>query len=539
MIALDKAEKNIANTTASLILVLIVALGAFLRFKGIGEGSASLIEAHAITDSETLGMAFRKLIHPPLYYALLHGWALLFDDSVVSLRCFSAFFGCLSIPLLYFITRDLTRHQGTALLASTFLAILPLALWHSREIRHYSLWFFFFLVALWGLLGFARTSSSRARLAAYYLGSVGGIATHYYMVFYLLALVPSSFLLFGKKPLVKTYEEWRRWIAIHLPFLALPLAVFAGFSLKSEAPVKTILNKAEWGNPAVAGAPDSWSNLANLIYTQSDLTPENFVAGTIILLLLIAATLLLVRDPKLNRRAAYAVALCAFLPYFAITWLPIRSEQIRYFFLTSSMEVILLAYLFTWPFRVSHRAKNLLSYGLPAVGALVLVAGAISLGPYIERNLTTEYEDWNSVCDLLQSREADRDVIIINEPYMIHALKICYRGNAAILGSPVADIHEVKEGTKTYEPAEYRPNPRRLKGILKDHDHAWLIYSHAYHTDPRRRIIFNIMRKQFRSYSAYQFPGIKIFRYRGAKADSGSPGGDLIELRDQAPATGL
>lgn len=112
MIALDKAEKNIANTTASLILVLIVALGAFLRFKGIGEGSASLIEAHAITDSETLGMAFRKLIHPPLYYALLHGWALLFDNSVVSLRCFSAFFGCLSIPLLYFITRDLTPPRG-------------------------------------------------------------------------------------------------------------------------------------------------------------------------------------------------------------------------------------------------------------------------------------------------------------------------------------------------------------------------------------------------------------------------------------------
>ena len=60
---LEKEEKLLSDGKAFLILALILAAGSVLRFKGIGEGSASLIEAHAITDSQSLGMAFRKLEH--------------------------------------------------------------------------------------------------------------------------------------------------------------------------------------------------------------------------------------------------------------------------------------------------------------------------------------------------------------------------------------------------------------------------------------------------------------------------------------------
>ena len=77
-------------------------------------------------------------IHPPLYYALLHGWIGLFGAGPVSLRLLSVLFGVLAIPAIYLAGRRMLSHRA-ALLAAFLLAISPLHVYYSQEVRMYGL----------------------------------------------------------------------------------------------------------------------------------------------------------------------------------------------------------------------------------------------------------------------------------------------------------------------------------------------------------------------------------------------------------------
>ena len=83
-------------------------------------------------------------IHPPLYYALLHGWTLLAGTGPVALRLFSVAAGTLAIPAIYAAGRQMLGRRG-AWLAALLLALNPLHVYYSQEVRMYG------LVALLGL----------------------------------------------------------------------------------------------------------------------------------------------------------------------------------------------------------------------------------------------------------------------------------------------------------------------------------------------------------------------------------------------------
>ncbi|MDH7487607.1 MAG: glycosyltransferase family 39 protein [Anaerolineae bacterium] len=84
-------------------------------------------------------------IHPPLYYALLHGWIGLFGPSPVAVRLLSVAIGALTVPLAYAAGRFLGGSR-VGLLAALLLAVNPLHIFYSQEVRMYG------LVALLGLL---------------------------------------------------------------------------------------------------------------------------------------------------------------------------------------------------------------------------------------------------------------------------------------------------------------------------------------------------------------------------------------------------
>ena len=84
-------------------------------------------------------------IHPPLYYALLHGWIGLFGASPVAVRLLSVTIGVLTVPLAYAVGRFLGGSR-VGLLGALLLAVNPLHIFYSQEVRMYG------LVALLGLL---------------------------------------------------------------------------------------------------------------------------------------------------------------------------------------------------------------------------------------------------------------------------------------------------------------------------------------------------------------------------------------------------
>ncbi len=87
-------------------------------------------------------------IHPPLYYALLHGWIALAGPSEGTLRLFCVLIGVLTVAALYRLAADLFGVK-VALLAAMLLAVSPLHVFYSQEIRMYELVTLLGIVSTW------------------------------------------------------------------------------------------------------------------------------------------------------------------------------------------------------------------------------------------------------------------------------------------------------------------------------------------------------------------------------------------------------
>ncbi|MCX6046096.1 MAG: hypothetical protein NT075_13380 [Chloroflexi bacterium] len=80
-------------------------------------------------------------IHPPLYYALLHGWLFLFQSAQPAvLRLFSVFVGTIALPLFAWLAHTFfPQRRHLPWLATLLLAINPMQLFYSQEVRMYEL----------------------------------------------------------------------------------------------------------------------------------------------------------------------------------------------------------------------------------------------------------------------------------------------------------------------------------------------------------------------------------------------------------------
>ena len=80
-------------------------------------------------------------IHPPLYYGLLRGWLLLVGNaSPLTLRLFSLLLGILAAPAIWWLARRLfSGSQLMPWLAGLLLALSPMHLFYSQEVRMYGL----------------------------------------------------------------------------------------------------------------------------------------------------------------------------------------------------------------------------------------------------------------------------------------------------------------------------------------------------------------------------------------------------------------
>lgn len=77
-------------------------------------------------------------IHPPLYYALLQLWITLAGNSELVLRLLSVLIGIATVPFMYLLgSRSFGRRVGV--LSAILLAISPLSIYYSQEVRMYGL----------------------------------------------------------------------------------------------------------------------------------------------------------------------------------------------------------------------------------------------------------------------------------------------------------------------------------------------------------------------------------------------------------------
>lgn len=122
------------------MIFLVLLVGLLLRILNIDQ---SLWLDEAISANAAKNFSFIGIInefslgdtHPPGYYLLLKGWSSVFGYWEVAMRFLSVLISLLSIYLVYLIGKTISKKTGLA--AATLLAVSPLHLYYSQEIRMY------------------------------------------------------------------------------------------------------------------------------------------------------------------------------------------------------------------------------------------------------------------------------------------------------------------------------------------------------------------------------------------------------------------
>jgi len=214
------------------LLFLVVLLGLALRAGRLDfqplwwdEGYSVWFATHSLGQMAALTA---EDIHPPLYYALLHLWGLLGGTSPASLRLASVLFGVAAIPAIYAATRRILASRRAALLAAFFLAINPLHVFYSQEIRMYGLVALLSTGVLWAAWDIFSQCQNRRAPFAYVILTALALYTQYYAIF-----LPIVLTFFAAVHWRKDLRNLVRWLGLQaiVAVLYLPWAIYAGSRL--------------------------------------------------------------------------------------------------------------------------------------------------------------------------------------------------------------------------------------------------------------------------------------------------------------------
>jgi hypothetical protein len=179
-------------------------------------------------------------IHPPLYYALLHLWTGVLGTEPIVLRLLSVFASALAIPAVCWAgTRILSRREG--LIAAALLALSPLHIYYSQEVRMYGLVSLLAILTLgtaWKVMASDEPSLSRINLA-YVLWATLGLYTQYYFAF-----LPVGLTIYALWHWRRDRSALHRWVALQMALLLLylPWLIYAGPRLVSYVGQKVVLD---------------------------------------------------------------------------------------------------------------------------------------------------------------------------------------------------------------------------------------------------------------------------------------------------------
>lgn len=177
-------------------------------------------------------------IHPPLYYALLHGWIKLWDGAApVVLRTFSVIIGAAALPLQAWLAWQLFPGRRRLLMIALLLLVVnPMHLFYSQEVRMYGLGMALGIVSTaclwrWQALAARNTRSRGWSAVGYVLATTAGLYTLYYFAF-----VPVAHLLWA---VAVHRRRWQRlWsllvgqaiiAVLYLPWLLYTLPRLVGY----------------------------------------------------------------------------------------------------------------------------------------------------------------------------------------------------------------------------------------------------------------------------------------------------------------------
>lgn len=265
----------------------IVALAAALRLIRLGTFPYWHDEVHNLVAAEDVyGLLVQgNLIsnHPPLPYLLVAGWRLLgFDASEWTMRLLPALFGVLTVVALYAFVRHVLDDR-TARIAAALLAVSPLHVHHSQDLKEYI--YLPFVATLMILFLYRALRSNRWRDWLAY-GTLAGIGC-YTEIFVGPLLVAINLWVIGERWILRsipppqagsTPSMFWRWVAanvlgalLFLPWLRLMVVKAEATMIRAETwwiPPPSLAGVAAYVKAVAFGytAPEPWYELASLAF---------------------------------------------------------------------------------------------------------------------------------------------------------------------------------------------------------------------------------------------------------------------------------
>lgn len=459
---------------APFLLLAIVALGGFLRIYRIDGQGLWLDEAFSVwmarqPMADMLDWLVRIDQHPPLYYALLHFWMGL-GDGEAAVRALSALCGILTIPALYLLGRRLVG-QEVGLLAALILAVSPFHVRFAQEARMYTLLTLNASLALYALARLLTEPTGLAWLG-YVIFTTATLLSHNTAVLFPVAtnlVVLSMYLVSasGFRPVELETRFCRHWLLAQAGVFLLWSPWLPAFLAQSAGVYREFWLRAP-----------TWETVANVLasFVSAFLPWPSlgvWIVGPLFAGLAVLGLVHLRRHPT-----CVPFLLITFATPFVGEWLVSLRRPIFYdrTLIWASLPLYLL--LAAGVSQLRQRRYII------AVVLMILTVNGLSLREYYAH---FEKEGWDEAAALVaQQAEAD-DLILFNATWaQIPFDHYFHRLDDRPLAEHGLPVDLFDRGV--LEPKMADSDLPRLRALIRGRDRVWLVYSHAWYTDPQRLI---------------------------------------------------
>lgn len=485
------------------VLLAILALAFLLRLWQIDKEPLWLDEAYSVhLGSLALPSLWQRITltdqHPPLYYLLLSAW-MRFGASEFHVRLLSAFFSCLTVALTARLAYRWFR-QPAAWLAALLLALSPYSIRYAQEARMYSLLTMCVVICLLGLsywlVQVAGPTSTRSGLLLYVAGMAGALWSHNMAI-----LVWATFCLWG------LLGGWRRLLPRQQPFWLAQLAVFLLWLpwLPFFVQQSLAVDRRFW-----IPAP-TWDAVSNGL----GMLALAYQPGALLWLIPVGALYIaaLVSGLKaLHSRQALFWLVTALLVLPLATQLlasvrrPLFGER-TLLWMTPLLLSLVAAGIAAWQKTPVPRANSKddlvpnsshapvsrlaaqLQYLLPAATVFVLVTASLLGATHYYRYVTREA--WRDAAAYVAGQARPGDLVLLHTPWIM--LPFAYYFDRAALETGLTHVTLAGTPRPLFDQNELEPpvlpeDLAKLEEQIRGVQRVWLVYSHAWYSDPERQI---------------------------------------------------
>ena len=236
---------TLIGVRSTYLMMAIVTAAMLLRLYGISLYSLEGDEYRSLVEANSVGLNWNSIV----YSTMLHFWAQ-WGSTELWLRLPAAVFGAATVPVIYRIGERLAGSQA-AWVAAMLAATSPFNIYHSQEVRFYSLFIFAAAAFMLATVAYVDSGTSRRNRFLVIVTGLFLLISHFLGVIAVSAQGLATFIALKKRPTARV-------IALSIGFFALI------FGLPLLPPVRAFLLHlyVVYGN---AAAPPAFTTPVSLV----------------------------------------------------------------------------------------------------------------------------------------------------------------------------------------------------------------------------------------------------------------------------------